>query len=386
MQFCTINNYMLLIDKQVAIIGAGPVGLTIARLLQLKGVAVTVYERDKDPEARIWGGTLDLHKHSGQRALEKAGLLQNYYDLALPMGIKIADEHAHILLTKPITAENANDNPEINRNELRKMLLNSLDTNTVNWDRKFTGMEERNGKWLIHLENQPDATADMVIGANGGMSKVRSYVTDIEIQTTGSFIIQGDVQQPEERLPEFYSLCDDYRIMAAHDGNLLVANPRNGNLLSYGIIIKTPDEWADGSTINFQDNGSVAAFLTERFANWDKHYHELFQATSFFAGITTKVAPLNKPWKTHRHLPVTLIGDAAHLMPPFAGQGVNTGMTDALTLSENLTKGAYKTLHEAIQAYEQQMFVYASAAQTASRNNEIEMHDPKFSFQKILGV
>ena len=61
---------MLLKDKKIAIIGAGPVGLTMAKLLQKNGINVTVYERDQNPQTRIWGGTLDLHKGSGQDALE----------------------------------------------------------------------------------------------------------------------------------------------------------------------------------------------------------------------------------------------------------------------------------------------------------------------------
>jgi tetracycline resistance monooxygenase len=58
---------MLLDHKHVAIIGAGPVGLVMARLLQQQGVDVTVYERDENAQVRIWGGTLDLHKGSGQK-------------------------------------------------------------------------------------------------------------------------------------------------------------------------------------------------------------------------------------------------------------------------------------------------------------------------------
>ena len=67
---------MLLQHKKIAIIGAGPVGLTMAKLLQQKGIDVTVYERDKDAQTRISGGTLDLHKGSGQEAIKKAGLLK----------------------------------------------------------------------------------------------------------------------------------------------------------------------------------------------------------------------------------------------------------------------------------------------------------------------
>jgi tetracycline resistance monooxygenase len=96
---------MILDDKRVAIIGAGPVGLTLASLLQQKGIHVTVYERDKDAQARIWGGTLDLHKESGQPALQKAGLLDRYFALAKPMGRTLADQHGNILFSNKPTTE-----------------------------------------------------------------------------------------------------------------------------------------------------------------------------------------------------------------------------------------------------------------------------------------
>lgn len=94
MRIDTDKQMNLLSDKNVAIIGGGPVGLTMAKLLQQNGIDVSVYERDNDREARIFGGTLDLHKGSGQEAMKKAGLLQTYYDLALPMGVNIADKKA----------------------------------------------------------------------------------------------------------------------------------------------------------------------------------------------------------------------------------------------------------------------------------------------------
>jgi len=58
---------MLLKNKKIAIIGAGPVGLIMAKLLQQKGIDVTVYERDKDSQTRITGSTLNLYKDSGQK-------------------------------------------------------------------------------------------------------------------------------------------------------------------------------------------------------------------------------------------------------------------------------------------------------------------------------
>ena len=375
---------MLLQDKNVAIIGAGPVGLTMARLLQQKGVAVTVYERDKDEQTRIWGGTLDLHKGSGQEAMKAAGLLESYYATALPMGIIFADEQSKVLFTKTPTPEEQHDNPEINRNDLRTILLNSLKSDTVIWDRKLTGLETQRETWLLQFEDKLNATADIVIIANGGMSKARSFVTDAEVEDTGSFIIQGDVPQPEINCPEFYQLCNGHRLMTAHDGNLLVANPYNSGSLTYGVIFKTPKEWLPGNALSFNNTNSVAAFLSNRFSNWDERFKQLFHSTSFFVGLPTRRLPLNKPWKNNRPLPITLIGDTAHLMPPFAGQGVNIGLVDALTLSDNLTNGKFETINAAIADYEQKMFVYAKQAQRESGENEIEMWSPDFSFQTFI--
>ena len=61
------------------------------------------------------------------------------------------------------------------------------------------------------------------------------------------------------------------------------------------------------------------------------------------------------------------------LMPPFAGQGVNRWVDDALILSDNLTNGKFNSIEEAIENYEQQMFAYGREAQEESTQNEIEM-------------
>nr|UHP20915.1 delta Tet(X) [Escherichia coli] len=218
------------------------------------------------------------------------------------------------------------------------------------------------------------------------MSKVRKFVTDTEVEETGTFNIQADIHQPEVNCPGFFQLCNGNRLMAAHQGNLLFANPNNNGALHFGISFKTSDEWKSKTLVDFQDRNSVVDFLLKKFSDWDERYKELIRVTSSFVGLATRIFPLGKSWKSKRPLPITMIGDAAHLMPPFAGQGVNSGLMDALILSDNLTNGKFNSIEEAIENYEQQMFAYGREAQAESIINETEMFSSDFSFQKLMNL
>ncbi|MCP2024952.1 tetracycline resistance monooxygenase [Flavobacterium sp. HSC-32F16] len=371
---------MLLQNKKTAIAGAGPVGLTMARLLQQNGINVTVYERDKDPKSRIWGGTLDLHKGSGQDAMQKAGLLDGYYEKAIPMGRIMTDHLGNVLFSKETSEEEQYNNPEINRNDLRTLLISSLEKDTVVWDRKLIKIEKQKDQWILHFENGTVETADFIIGANGGMTAIRKYLTDTEVEFTGTYMIQGEVSEPELKCPDFYKLCDDKILMTSYNGNSLVANPKNSKVLSYNVIFKMPETLE----LDFQNPERIIQYILERFNDWSVVYQQLFNSTSFFTGLPTKKISVEKPWKNNRPIPITLIGDAAHLMPPFAGQGANIGLLDALILSENLLNTDFETIQEAVYNYELQMQVYAAKAQEETRINEIEMLKKDFTFLKFV--
>ncbi len=90
---------MLTKDTKVAIVGGGPGGLVLARLLQMKGVSVIVYERDKSRAVRVQGATLDLHEESGLKALDAAGLMDAFKANYRPDAdkLRITDQQGTIL-------------------------------------------------------------------------------------------------------------------------------------------------------------------------------------------------------------------------------------------------------------------------------------------------
>lgn len=371
---------MLLQNKKVAIIGAGPVGLTFAKLLQQANVHVNVYERDKDKNARIKGGTLDIHNDYGQIALEKAGLLAEFHKRSRPTGERSANINAEILLDEFPDKEHLYDRPEIDRNDLRKMLLENLKPDTVIWNSKLVSLEQQDEKFILHFENGKTETADLVVGANGGMSNVRKLVTDTIPQYTGTIVIQGEVLQPNETCPNFKKLCAESNLAVIGEQKFFFCQNKAKGALNYYISFRKPESWIKENGLDFQNNKEVCSFLTDMLSNWNEAYKELFTATDEFTLLPMRKLPLEN-WLPHKN--ITLIGDAAHVMPPFSGIGVNIGLLDAMHLAENLTNGSFTDIQTAISNYEDKMFVYATRAQQFTAEAEEDIHSDK-DFNEIL--
>ncbi len=193
---------MLLENKQIAIVGAGPGGLTLAKLLQLKGANVNLYERDFDKNARVQGSPLDLHDESGLAAIRKAGLLDEFKENFLPRADRklITNERAEVFFSDHNTKLEENFDseyfrPEIDRGTLRKILLESLRPGTVLWDSHFISMETQNEGWLLHFKNDLSVYADVVIAADGAISKIRPYITGIKAFYSGITMLEGNIYE-----------------------------------------------------------------------------------------------------------------------------------------------------------------------------------------------
>ncbi|CAA9197402.1 Flavin-dependent monooxygenase [Flavobacterium bizetiae] len=374
-------NTSIIKNKKIAIIGGGPVGLTTARILQINGADVTVYERDLNAQARTSGGTLDIHSDTGQKAIQKADLMDEFYQYARPTGEKMADMHGNITSEEMPTEENAYARPEIDRNDLRKIMLENLQENTVVWNSQLTEIEKIEDQYHLEFKNGTKTIADFVIVANGGRSNARKFFTDQEPQLSGTYIIQGEIENPDHDYPDFKPKYGDGNVMAMGEQKMFYTHTLRDGSVHFGVSFKANEDWVLNNGIDFDDNASVIAFLNKKFENWNDDYKKFFAASTDFSGLPLRLFSLEEPWKQHSN--ITLLGDAAHLMPPFAGEGVNMGLMDAYQLTENLTNGQFETLQEAIDDYEEKMRGYALEAQRTTYQMEILLHSD-VTTEKIL--
>lgn len=371
---------MKLRGKRTAIIGGGPGGLTLARLLQLAGADVKVYERDLNKNARVQGSPLDLHENSGLAAIMKANLLEEFKHNFLPGADrkKIVNERTEVFFSDHETKveENFGDphfRPEIDRGVLRKILLASLAPDTVVWDSHFISMNKQQDGWLLHFKNSQSVYADFVIAADGANSKIRPYITNSQAIYSGVTMLEGNIYDAANSAPQIYALLNGGKIMAfGNKKDVLMGQKANGEIGFY-ISFKAEENWAANSNLNFSDKTQVLEWFKEEYAEWSSSWHELFEgAATPFIPRPIYCMPLNQAWEALPNL--TMLGDAAHVMPPFAGEGVNMAMLDALELSDCLTSDKYSTLQEAISFYESSMRARASAAAKESLDNGEAMH------------
>ena len=382
-KFCGIKlNFkkMLIKNKSIAIVGGGPGGLILARLLQLKGANVKVYERDFNKDARVQGSPLDMHKESGMAALRKANLIDEFKKNFRPGADKmvIVNERADIFFSDHETKPDEDFGseyfrPEIDRWPLRNMLLDSLQPGTVVWNSHFISMEAQNEGWLLHFKNGSSASADIVIAADGANSKIRPYITNSKAFYSGITMLEGNIYDAAKATPHIHALLNGGKIMAfGNKKDILMGQKGNGEIGFYASF-KADEHWAANNGLDYSDKTQLLEWFKAAYSEWSPIWYELFEnAATPFIPRPIYCMPLNQTWKA---LPnVTMLGDAAHVMPPFAGEGANMAMLDALELSECLTCNTYNTLQEAISFYEVNMRKRAAIAAQESLENGEQMH------------
>ncbi|NCD70033.1 FAD-dependent oxidoreductase [Mucilaginibacter agri] len=365
-------------NKKIAIVGGGPGGLTLARLLQMQGANVKVYERDANRNARAQGATLDLHEESGLAALREAGLMDafkaNYRPDADKM--RIMDKNAIIIFDDHAGDIRPLDRPEIDRGPLQNILLDSLQPDTVVWDSHFVDISKEGDQWQLNFKNGQTVTADIVIAADGANSKIRPYITPIKPFYSGVTAIEGAVYNAATVSPTMHNLLKGGKIFAMGNEQSLILSAKGDGSLNFYASFKKDESWSRDCGIDFTDKAQVLAWFKTEYAGWDTIWYELFEnASAAFIPRVMYCMPLDQTWESQSNL--TMLGDAAHLMPPFAGEGVNMAMLDALELSRCLLNSDFENTQQAIAAYETQMRERASETAAITMQSTTALHSPE---------
>ncbi|MFJ2770975.1 FAD-dependent oxidoreductase [Streptomyces sp. NPDC087300] len=341
-------------EPRIAVIGAGPGGLICARILQQHGIAVTVHDLDASGTARDQGGTLDMHPQSGQHALREAGLLDDFLALSRPEGqqMRVADGEGRILFDAvPPEADTAEGNPEIDRGQLRALLLESLKPGTVRWDHKLSRVEPLgDGTHRLHFADGTTSDADLVVGADGAWSKVRRALSDAVPGYTGVTFVETGFDNADIRHPRLAELTGAGTLMALHDRRGIVAQRNSDGHIRVYIALRTDEDWHRRAGLDLTDTGAVRDALLREFTGWSGEL--LGFVTDTDTGYVNRplyALPVPHTWT---HTPgLTLLGDAAHLMSPFSGMGANLAMLDGADLARSLV--THSDMDRAVIAYEE---------------------------------
>jgi len=225
----------------------------------------------------------------------------------------------------------------------------------------------------LHFKNGSSAYADLVIASDGANSKIRPYVTNIKAFYSGFTMIEINVDDAEKTIPHIYALLNGGKIMAFGNGKNILGGQKDNGGLGFYLSLKIEENWAANSGLNFSDKTQLLTWFKKVYSEWSSIWYELFEnAVMPVIPRLIYCMPLDQTWEALPNL--TLLGDAAHVMPPFAGEGANTSMFDALELSECLASDKYNTLQEAISFYEVSMRKRASMAAKQSLENGERMH------------
>lgn len=351
---------------RIAVIGSGPAGLTFARVLHRHDHPVTVLERDLARDARPAGGSLDLHEELGQLALGKAGLLAEFQALSRPEGqaMRILGVDGTVLRDwQPRPDDRAN--PEIDRGQLRDLLLGPLD---VQWGRGVTEVVPgtRDGV-LVHFADGRQETFDFVVGADGAWSRVRPAVSSATPHYTGVTLVETSLDDVDRRHPDLARLIGDGSLAVYGVNRGLVAQRNSGGHVKVYAQFRAPLDWHTNlerhlglnrrAGLDRADVEAVRSSLLALFDGWAAPALDLLRHGTAFVSRPLYVLPVGHSWA---HVPgVTLLGDAAHLMPPL-GVGANLAMLEGAELAEAIAAATGPgDLDEAVRAFEEQMWARA---------------------------
>ncbi|OJJ04911.1 hypothetical protein ASPVEDRAFT_31337 [Aspergillus versicolor CBS 583.65] len=385
-------------SPRIAIVGGGPAGLTLGLLLHKHNISFTIYERRSKPtpsDLAKPSGSLDLHDESGLAALKECGIYEDFLKLTgeCSKAQKVADKDGIIIYADK---GELSERPEISRHALTSLITENLPAESIKYEHKLFAVSSStnaNSDTEVELDfgAQGKETFSLVIGADGAWSRVRSTLTDTKPYYTGTQVIAATIPNITKTYPHLSSLVGQgsFSALAYRHGIMSQRGPGDSARIYILLSLPEQEDYAKSSGWESADFKSAKNQLltdTKLLGLFGEKIKELVSvacdeeakiassssttstnantntdpdsistwnpstSTSTYNGSPTEpksnpipMKPLYTlpPYTSFVHDPTastTAIGDAAHLMPPWAGEGVNLAMWDSLLLSHAIVK------------------------------------------------
>jgi kynurenine 3-monooxygenase len=328
--------------EKVTLIGAGLNGPLLAILLMRRGFAVEIYERRPDMRRTqvSAGRSINLAISTrGIYALQQAGLWERMRSIIIPMKGRMMHSMAGELSFQPYGQNEAEVINSISRAELNIALMNAAEEQgaTIHFSRRCTGYDLKTGAIRLRNEDTGDETlreAGVVIGCDGSASAIRNEMLKLN---RFNFSQQHlDYGYKELTIPagsQGKHLLEAHALHIWPRGNyMLIALPNIDG--TFACILFLPFDGVD-SFGSLTTQSQVIEFFRSRFPDVLPLMPQL--AENYFTNPTGAMVTIKcSPW--HVEGRVLLLGDAAHAIVPFFGQGLNCGFEDCTSLMELLDR------------------------------------------------
>jgi 2-polyprenyl-6-methoxyphenol hydroxylase-like FAD-dependent oxidoreductase len=303
-----------------------------------------------------------MHGESGQFAIECAGLTAEFKRIARyeDQESRVYDKRGKLLfIDDDVTGKNR---PEVARGQLRQMLLDSLPAGVIHWDHELSAVERQNdGRHQLVFRNGTSDSFDLIIGADGAWSRVRPLVSQVRPIYSGVAYVEMGIDNADTRYPELarviglgsmFALGDSKGLIGHHDGN--------GRLGIYAAL-RAPENWIEAGGLDVSSLEAMKSSLAAHFSAWSEILLELiYRRDDRLPPRAIHVLPAGHRWNNRAG--VTLLGDAAHLMSPFGGDGCNLAMQDGAELALGLARNP--DWQAAVEGWEAAMFARAEPSAT----------------------
>ncbi len=376
----------------IAVVGGGLGGLGVTNLLLKAGHTVRVYEQA--PQFSEVGAGISLPPNAA-RVVDSMGLkdvlktASNIPDRGRIYNGKTGKVIKYTPFGDTVFKHFGEYYYQLHRSDFVDLLVNGIkrfDENALQIDHKFSSYEQNENSVTLKFTNQPNQTADLLIGADGIRSTIRSQICGTEDPEFTGYVAWGAVI-PMERLPNWYKTTVS-NVWIGKGRNMTFYPVRHGKFLNVAMFASDQEWSSEGWNIPANISDIKAAF---------EGYHERVQTVidAIQADMVFKWGLFGRPpinnWQDKK---VILMGDAAHPMLPFLGQGASMAFEDAGTLANAIS--TQPTIEEAFSFYlkhreERANWVLNESIQAGERfvaenpNGDTFGKDGAMKMQKLFG-